>query len=75
MPEVLIFSLIESKAPGSDQHPPVKEATRSAVSAPTTPVSSTVKFVTEKPPVPSEFGLSIPVHVYVHVHVGLALAG
>ena len=73
MPDVPIFSLIESKAPGDDQHPPVKEATRSAVSAPTTPVSSTVKFVTEKPPVPSEFGFSTHVHLYVHV--GLALAG
>ena len=49
-----IFSLIESKAPSSEQQNTtnVSMATRSAVSAPTTPVSTTVKFVTEKPPIP-----------------------
>ena len=59
-----IFILIESKAPEQQN---VSMATRNAVSAPTTPVSSTVKFVTEKPPVPSELGLSIYVHLYMWV--------
>ena len=56
---IQVFFLIESKAliatqPVKEQHSySVSMATRSAVSAPTTPVLNTVKFVTEKPPVPS----------------------
>ena len=53
-----IFSLIESKAPGSAQ--PVKDdivisvTTKSAMSAPTTPVSRTVKFIKDEPLLPGE---------------------
>ena len=68
---VYILRLIESDVPGSteaeNEKPTVLKATRSAVSAPTTPVSTTVKFVTDKPPLPSESLLLTCMHVHVLV--------
>lgn len=59
---IQVFFLIETEFPSSTTQPAkeqqvnasVSMASRGAVSAPTTPVSTTVKFVTEKPRIPSE---------------------
>ena len=77
---VYILRLIESDVLGSteaeNEKPTVLKATRSAASAPTTPVSTTVKFVTDKPPLPSESLLltCMYMYMYVHVHVCVCMA-